>query len=132
MRPGVHDLAGGRAGLGGLESRGHGEWGRSAAASWPSSGLGARNSQPAWGCTREQFSWRQPPGPASKGSEKTSTRGKRRQDPHPPVPTVTKGLAQEELTATCAATASKVPIVKAMVFPGAIMDVSWTIKQAEQ
>ena len=48
------------------------------------------------------------------------------------VPTVTKGLAQEELAATCSATASKVPIVKATVFPGAIMDVSRTIKQTEQ
>ena len=90
---------------------------------WPSSTV-----QPAtWGSTRQWFSWRRPRGLASKGFEKTGTKGKGARTLTLLVPKVTKRLAQEELAATCAATTSKVRIVKAMVFPVAIMDVSQTI-----
>ena len=72
---------------------------------WPSSTV-----QPAtWGCTQEWFSRRRPQGLASKSFEKTCTEGKGARTLTLLVPKVTKGLAQEELAATCAATTSKVP-----------------------
>ena len=124
---GVHGLAGSRAGLGGLESRGHGEQGPSAAASWPSSGPAAQYSRPHGAAPRSGFHGGGHKAWLAKASRKLAPRGKL---PGPSPSLFQRSLRvwrRKSLQQPVPQPPQRSLIVKAMVFPVAIMDVSRNI-----